>query len=624
MARHAARKPLGQILHERAAVAPGDLLKALALRERQDVRLGDILLAHGWVRDTDLMAALASQWDASVVDLEAEPPDPRLIDRIGAAECLRHAMVPWRRVGGTTIIATARPEDFLGLRHALPATLAPFAMVLAPEREIHAALLAQRQTGLIRAAETRVPPAESCRTRNEPRLAKIALTTLAGLALGLWVAPMAVFGLLVFWAVLTLAATNALKLAAFLAEVIGRARDRRCPRPPAAAIARLPVVSILIALYREDDIAARLVARLAKLHYPRELLDVMLIVEEGDATTRAALNRACLPGWMRIVTVPNGPVKTKPRALNFALNFARGSIIGVYDAEDAPHPDQIHTVVRRFHDHGPEVACLQGVLDFYNPRTNWIARCFTIEYASWFRSLLPGLARLGLVVPLGGTTLFFRRAALERLGGWDAHNVTEDADLGVRLARYGYRTELIPTVTEEEANCRILPWVRQRSRWQKGFAMTWGVHMRDPILLWRQLGAWRFFGFQVMFLASLSQYLLAPVLWSVWVLTLGLWHPLSEMMGAGPLIALSALFLASEAITLVVAAWAVRGRKHRFLLPWVPVLNVYLPLGTLSAWKAMYEVITCPFYWDKTAHGLFDTDPTDAPVPAPVPVPVRR
>ena len=145
------------------------------------------------------------------------------------------------------------------------------------------------------------------------------------------------------------------------------------------------------------------------------------------------------------------------------------------------------------------------MLDFYNTGANWLARCFAVEYATWFRLILPGLARLGLVVPLGGTTLFFRRDALERLGAWDAHNVTEDADLGLRLARHGYRTELIATVTGEEANCRTWPWVRQRSRWLKGYAMTWAAHMRAPVALWRDLGTRRFVGVQVLFLGTLVQ-----------------------------------------------------------------------------------------------------------------------
>ena len=259
--------------------------------------------------------------------------------------------------------------------------------------------------------------------------------------------------------------------------------------------------------------------------YPADLLDVILVVEADDQITRDALARSELPLWMRVITVPNGSVKTKPRALNHALDYARGAIVGIYDAEDAPDPDQLQKVVAQFQRSGPEVACLQGVLDYYNPHTNWLSRCFTIEYAGWFRLILPGIARMGLVVPLGGTTLFFRRSVLEELGAWDAHNVTEDADLGLRLARHGYRTDLVATTTHEEANCRTVPWIKQRSRWIKGYMMTWAVHMRRPGLLWRQLGPWRFVGVQVLFLGTIAQFLLAPVLWSLALVPLGVAHP---------------------------------------------------------------------------------------------------
>ena len=291
--------------------------------------------------------------------------------------------------------------------------------------------------------------------------------------------------------------------------------------------------------------------------------------------------------------------------MNFALDFCRGSIIGVYDAEDAPHPDQIHQIVRRFHERGPQVACLQGLLDFYNPRTNWLSRCFTIEYNVWFRMFLSGLERLGFAVPLGGTTLFFRRNVLEKLGGWDAHNVTEDADLGIRLARHGYRTEIVHTVTEEEANCRFIPWVKQRSRWLKGFAITWAVHMRNPTNLLKDLGLKKFIGVQILFIGTLSQFIFAPLLWSFWLVLFGVNHPMLAVVSSNVMIGLGAMFLLSEIITIAVGCLAVADKKHRFLIPWVPTMHFYFPMGTLAAYKALYELITQPFYWDKTAHGIF-------------------
>jgi cellulose synthase/poly-beta-1,6-N-acetylglucosamine synthase-like glycosyltransferase len=410
-------------------------------------------------------------------------------------------------------------------------------------------------------------------------------------------------------AVLTLALSTGLKLAAFIANLQAPAP---APAPKAISFAHqahLPSVSILVALYRESDIAARLVQRLGRLDYPRALLDVVLGVEEDDTLTRQALTRADLPGWMRVVVTPAGRVKTKPRALNHALTQCKGSIVGVYDAEDAPAADQIRKVVNRFAQSGPKVACLQGALDFYNPTKSWLARCFTVEYAAWFRVILPGMQRLGLPLPLGGTTLFFRREVLESLGAWDAYNVTEDADLGIRLARHGYRTEIIASTTFEEANCQGLSWVNQRSRWVKGYMMTYITHMRAPKRLWRDLGARGFLGFQIVFLGSIVQALLAPVLWSFWAFFLGIGHPLSGVLGPRALFGLTVFFMGCEALSTAVGVLGLKRSGQKISALWVPTLALYFPLQSLAAYKAAYEMLVKPFYWDKTPHGAFHQAP---------------
>ncbi|SMO32018.1 Glycosyltransferase, catalytic subunit of cellulose synthase and poly-beta-1,6-N-acetylglucosamine synthase [Paracoccus laeviglucosivorans] len=610
-------RPLGQILMQDGAVQPANLFRALVIRQRQQMRLGEILLAHGWVKEDALTRALAQQWRATIVDLNSDPPDPRLLDDLGAEICLAEGIVPWRRVGGITFVATARPEAFDALQNRLPRDWGTVRMLLCSENAARNAVEKTRKTQMIRLAEARVPATQSCRTRNERRTGRIAVLLIVLAVLGLLIAPVAVIATLTGWAVLTLIASMCLKIASFQA-VLRQNRQNR-DTAPATAHAPLPVISVMVPMFAEADIADRLIGRLSRLDYPRELMDILIVVEESDHITCAALATARLPRWIRVVKVPDGPVRTKPRALNYALNFCRGQIIGVWDAEDRPEPDQLHKVARGFQQAAPDVACLQGVLDYYNPRSNWLARVFTIEYAAWFRATLAGAAALDLVVPLGGTTLFFRREILENIGAWDAWNVTEDADLGVRLTRHGYRTQMLDTVTHEEANCRLIPWVKQRSRWLKGFMMTWGVHMRDPVALWRDLGPRRFLALQVQLAASVSQYLLAPVLWSFWLLTLGLPHPMREMltgqMGGNAIPLLFTVFLASELLNWSVALWAVRGQGHRHLMPWVPTLHLYFPLGCLAAWKAVYEVVMKPFYWDKTQHGLFDSTDDAAGLP---------
>lgn len=539
----------------------------------------------------------AAQWTLHPRD---HPPDPQLTDRLGVTFCLASGLLPWRQVAGQTVVAAPSSEVFLRHLPRLTAALGPVVPALCPADEIEAALMRMRGPALALRAETSVAEPESCRSYRMGRVRAVAVVGLALLILATALAPLAVLAVMTGIAVLATLGFSLLKLAAWVRVLTARAP------PSPVTLARLPTVSIMVALYHEADIAARLVARLDRLDYPRALLDVLLVVEADDHLTRAALARAGLPGWMRVVPVPNGPIRTKPRALNHALDFCRGSLVGVYDAEDAPEPDQLQKMVAHFHARGPEVACLQGRLDYYNPRVNWLSRCFTVEYAAWFRLFLPGIAGLGLAVPLGGTTLFFRREALEKLGRWDACNVTEDADLGIRLARHGYVTELLDSTTFEEANCRARPWIKQRSRWIKGFMMTWLTHMRDPARLWRELGARRFLGVQLLLLGSVLQALTAPFLWAFWLVPLGVGHPVEALLGPAAFRALWITFFAVEGLTITFAIAGLRRTAHGLSPLWVPTLSLYHVMATAAAWKAAWEMLTRPFWWDKTHHGLFD------------------
>ena len=613
--RMAAPQTLEQVLVAMGALRASDLVQALARQAREGGALEDILRVLGLVDEATLMRARERQFatrclegppegDQSGRDARAPPPDPRLIDRLGPARCLRMRCLPWAQAGNVCVVATSRPDSFETLRPALERRLGPVVMALIGDTALDTALERTRRSYLRRRAEAWVPAAESCRDWNACGAQRwLGAVLVALIGLGIW-APVATLWTLIALAVLVMAACNTLKAAATIAAL--RHRPDPTPEPsPDTAEPLLPVVSVMVPMFREPDTVPKLINRLSRLRYPRTRLDMMLVVEEIDTATRNALAQQTLPRWMRVIVVPDAALRTKPRALNYAMSFARGSIIGVYDAEDAPAPDQIRRVARHFAAAGPDLACVQGVLDYFNPGTNWLSRCFTIEYAAWFRLLLPGKQALGLVLPLGGTTLFFRRAALERLRGWDAHNVTEDADLGIRLARHGYRTEILSSATFEEANCHALPWVRQRSRWLKGYAITYAVHMRRPGVLLRQLGVWRFLGLQVQFLGTLVQVVLAPLLLSFWAVPLGLGHPLA---GTAPLWVpwtMGVVFFAALVVDIVVPVAALHNAHHRWLRPWVLLLPLYFPLATLAAYKALWELVTAPHYWDKTAHGTY-------------------
>jgi hypothetical protein len=543
------------------------------------------------------------------VDPLREPPDPQFLQRLGPAFALRHALLPWRQRNGDIVILTATPAGFDRHSAFLSALFGPRIRPLpCPRLLIEAALLAHAGPGLVQAAEQRPSAIDSCRSLDRVGLtlwaAAITLSLIALAALR----PDLAFGLLLGLTTLTLLSLTFLKIATAAAAL-------RAPQETAPPLDRadLPTISLLVPLYGEAEIAPRLIRRLSALDYPRDRLDVIVLLEASDTATRSIIAGIDLPQWMRVIAVPDGRIRTKPRALNFGLDFTRGSIIGIYDAEDAPAPDQLLKVAATFANAPPRLGCLQGILDFYNPATNWIARCFTFEYSAWFRLFLPGLVRLGLPIPLGGTTLFLRRDAVMEVGAWDAHNVTEDADLGLRLARRGWHTGMLPSVTMEEANCRPVPWIKQRSRWTKGYLMTWLVHMRAPRTLLRDLGPRRFAAVQVLILGSLMQGIATPVLWSLWLVALGLPHPVLNLVDRETLLRLTPLLLDLNLLDFGLAALAMRRAGHRVPWPWLPLLKPYALLTSFAAAKALVEAVTRPFHWDKTKHGHFDSDAEPKP-----------
>jgi len=610
--------PLGRQLVNAGLISQTQLLQSLAIQRRIDAPLGEILVAEGFAARADVLAALAVQYDAERVDLTIDPPAPTMADALSATLCQKFGAVPWRWIGGTLLVATTRPHQIDALAAAIAEDAPTLLPVIADQDQITRQIGVLHGRALARRAVTRLPAAQSCRTWSPGTAAgRVRATVSGGLLVGLAFAfPAWFLTVLILWAVLTLAMTTTLKALALVAQVTHRVPARAEPLRPVPR-ERLPRVSVMVPLFHEERIAEALIRRLSRLTYPKALLDVILVLEAKDTVTRATLARTELPSWMRVIEVPDdGTITTKPRALNYVLDFCIGDIIGVWDAEDAPEPDQLEKVASHFSHADPSVACLQGILDYYNPRQNWLARCFTIEYAGWWRLVMPGVARLGLALPLGGTTLFFRRTVLEALGGWDAHNVTEDADLGLRLARHGYTTQLIPTATYEEANCRAWPWVKQRSRWIKGYLITYFVHMRAPGALLRDLGLIRFIGVQAMFLATVSQFVTLPLLWSFWLPAFGLPHPVLSTLGPAVIWPLALFFVAAEILNLIIGMLAVSGRNHRHLLVWVPTLILYFPLGTLASYKALYELVSDPFYWDKTQHGHGDDHAAEAEVEA--------
>lgn len=407
-----------------------------------------------------------------------------------------------------------------------------------------------------------------------------------------------------------------------IAACLERSRVSPKLREPRRRDDELPVYTIVVALYREENVAGALVAALDRIDYPRALLDLKFIVEEGDDATREALEEAAGDRACEIVVAPPGAPRTKPRALNVALALARGEYLVVYDAEDAPEEDQLRLAVEIFATAAPDIACLQARLAIDNVDDGFLPRCFAIEYAALFDVVNPGLARLGLPILLGGTSNHFRTEALRAIGGWDAWNVTEDADLGLRLALCGYGVHDLPSTTWEEAPARYAAWAAQRRRWMKGFMQTAITHSRRPVRALRALGLTGFASGVAGTLGAALAAMLYPVFLGLALLAgataacaaTGIAAPWLALFAAPPEVesplavaaaAIGAVTFGagfvSMAVPLALGLWR---RRWFGLMVWLPAMPVYYLLVSRAAWGGLRELARAPNHWNKTEHGL--------------------
>jgi cellulose synthase/poly-beta-1,6-N-acetylglucosamine synthase-like glycosyltransferase len=387
-----------------------------------------------------------------------------------------------------------------------------------------------------------------------------------------------------------------------------RADGMLSPDPSTIADADLPMYSVLVPLFHESAVAPLIVERLLAIDYPRDRLQVLLLIEAHDGETRAALRECVLPHHMELIEVPDGRPRTKPRALNVGLALATGDYIVVYDAEDQPDPDQLRKAAVAFRDLPRRVVCLQARLNFYNRHQSLLTRLFAVDYAIWYEMLLPGLVSRRALVPLGGTSNHFRADVLRRLGGWDPYNVTEDADIGVRIARARLDVRMLDSTTWEEAVARAPQWVRQRSRWIKGYFQTYLVHMRHPLALWRDLGPRPFLDFQMLIGGSSFLLLVNPLMW---LLTFSYFFTKHTMLAA----VIQALFpmgLYYLALVCLLANFAflysqlyvcVR-RGYDDLARFTLLGPLYWVLMSVGAWMGLASLVRDPFYWAKTQHGM--------------------
>ncbi len=374
------------------------------------------------------------------------------------------------------------------------------------------------------------------------------------------------------------------------------------------ARANWPRYTILCPLYREATIMPQFAQAMLALDYPVDKLEILLVTEEDDAQTRTAIHALNLPDQFHLLTVPAGHPRTKPRACNFGLLHATGDYTVIYDAEDIPDPLQLKKAVLTFANHGPDLACVQAKLNFYNPSHNLLTRWFTAEYSSWFDLILPGLQRGQLPLPLGGTSNHFRTEILRLLGGWDAFNVTEDCEMGLRLHHYHLQVAMLDSTTYEEAPSHLNNWLRQRSRWIKGYLQTYLVHMRHPLRDLRQGRLNELLWLQVVLGSKTVILFVNPFMW----LLLGVYLALRPIVGGvyaflfpPPILYLASIcFIFGNFFYLYTFLMGCLKRGHYGLIKWALAVPLYWALMSIAAFIALYKLIAKPHFWEKTLHGF--------------------
>ena len=366
----------------------------------------------------------------------------------------------------------------------------------------------------------------------------------------------------------------------------------------------LPIYTILVALYREAGQVPALTQSLWHLDWPRHKLDIKLICEADDHETIAAILDAKLPSCFELIQVPYAQPRTKPKALNYALPLCRGEFLVLYDAEDIPSPGQLREAYQTFMQGSDKLACLQAPLHIHNQKQNWLTAMFAIEYVTLFNGILPVLAKWQAMIPLGGTSNHFRTKILKEIGAWDPYNVTEDADLGIRLFREGYRCSTITLPTYEEAPPELWPWIKQRTRWLKGWMQTILVHSRNPLHFMADTGLKNAVTFHLIMTSIVISVLVHPffLMLSLWqILNLG---TLSSGFD-GLLIATSVFNLVGGYTTYGLLAYAVLQNSHYFKFSGLLLtLPAYWLLISIAGWRALVHLIVKPHEWEKTPHGL--------------------
>jgi glycosyltransferase XagB len=602
------RLRIGEMLLLRSIVTPEMIEEACEEQRRTGSRVGEILVHNGAVAERDLISALAEQLQIPLVDVSDLDPDSLPRDVIPEPLARHLRCVPIGMDDRCVYMAIAEPLDndtISALREHTTLELRGF---LATANSIDELLQRIHGHAYVDAATsellTRLPEECANRVLSEPQRVGLVLGLFASIAL-LVAFPIPTLVAFVGLASLFYTAASFYKFW-LMYSALGHEYEVGVTAQEVSELdeRELPPYTILVPLYHEANVVPRLVKAIEGLDYPKTKLDVRLLCEQDDEETIGVIRALGLAPHFKLVVVPPSSPQTKPKACNYGLLHADGEIVVIFDAEDRPDPDQLKKIVAAFRKTGPRVTCIQAKLNYFNQEQNLLTRWFSTEYAMWFELILPGLDAQNVPIPLGGTSNHFLRDRLVSLGAWDPFNVTEDADLGIRLHKAGYQTAIIDSTTLEEANSELNNWIRQRSRWIKGYIQTWLVHMRHPVRLFRQLGPGSFFSFQLLVGGSFI-FLLNPIFWLLTTVFFFTHAGLIQQVFPSFVFYAAAfqLFIGNFAFMYLNMAGAVE-RGYFSLAKYALFSPLYWGLMSIAAWKGFLQLFTRPFYWEKTEHGL--------------------
>ena len=602
------RRRLGDYLIDANLLTQEQLQDVLARQQKWHSRLGDVILASRLMSALQFYTELAHHYELNFVNLMEHHPDETLFEAEHIQDYLRHLVLPWRRQGDALVLAVADPDqDALDWVHdhygdnVLFVGTGKFDIIWTLQ-EIGDEQLTDHALGAL----ANLKPEQSARTViTKGQIVALCLMVLV-IIIGMVIAPSKT--LMILGILMSLIFLISFGLKFLLAWQGSRHRiDVKVTDEDVAALSdkELPIYTILVPMYKEPEVLPILVNALRNLDYPQSRLDIKLVLEADDTDTIDAAKQMGLESTFEIIRVPPSMPRTKPKACNYALQFARGELLTIYDAEDKPEPDQLKRVIAAFRKSPNNVACIQARLNYYNADENWLTRMFTLEYTLWFDFYLPALEHLRIPIPLGGTSNHFLIDVLREVQAWDPYNVTEDADLGVRLTQLDWRGGVVNSTTFEEANVRVTNWIRQRSRWLKGYMQTYLVHMRNPIKFYRMTGGPGFWGFQFFVGGTVLTPLLVPftlIPYVVWLCTrTTMFDDLFP-----PFVMYTNLFtlLIGNGFFIYLTLLASFKRRYYRLAPYALTVPAYWLLQTIAAFKGLWQLISKPFYWEKTTHGI--------------------